>query len=396
MKKRRNIIAYLLIMLILSIIALSVFFLKPTGFAVKELEKQVQFYFYDELTNCSLNGYLFIGEVLIGRTDNGSFNLTLENYEKNFQNPDLNISIFGKLGECFNEPDLFFDKSWKSFEIDGHYFEGDSLFVFKAEINIHNPVKKEFLGFIQPNDMNIGLNTIIERGDVLADLSELNKYLNTEVAYKKDWEFGKENYWQTPEETLKIKTGDCEDFSAALLSLFLAYDPALKCYNIVFSTHVTTFCNIADYYAYYDQQEKEIEKQIKEKDDAINAKAEISDLNKEYSEYYGIDSTETRAYYAFNNMEYFEFKRNEDFIDWQYSLLNKNIKTDILRNLDYQFKNPGINPLEINPEETGQLATQKMTQTNSKSFPYWAIGLLIIVIAVIILVVILIIMKKKS
>ena len=73
-------------------------------------------------------------------------------------------------------------------------------------------------------------------------------------------ESNNEDIWQTPEETLSIKQGDCEDYSTSLLSLFLAYNPALNCYNVVLSSHVTTFCKINDYYIYYDQRRTELKK----------------------------------------------------------------------------------------------------------------------------------------
>ena len=98
MKKRARILLPLSIIIILILIPF--ISLKFTGFLVQEPQKQVQFYFYDELTNCPLNGYIFSNNKPIGKSENGFFNLTYNNYVTNFQD-NKDISIFGKLGNCF-------------------------------------------------------------------------------------------------------------------------------------------------------------------------------------------------------------------------------------------------------------------------------------------------------
>jgi hypothetical protein len=256
---------------------------------------------------------------LIGKTNNGFFDLTYTNYKENF-NLEENISLFGRLGNCFNE-ELFFDKYWKAFEIKEYYFSGESVFNFKTKITPHNPIKRELIGFIQPEKVNSELNSISIKGSTLDDLSEINKYLNNKINYVKDWDFHKEtNYWQTPLETLELEKGDCEEFSTTLLSLFLSYNSSLNCYNIVFSSHVTTFCYIQDHYIYYDQKKTELKRQIKNKADPEQTKTKLTELENDYFKSYGIEDDETRPYYAFNNNQFIEFENNEEFIDWQYNL----------------------------------------------------------------------------
>jgi len=393
MKKKRKItISVLWIMLIVVMLSLAFTLLKLTGCITKVPARQVVFYFYDENTNCSLDGYVFSGNKTIGKAQDGYFNLTLENYQENF-NSQENISLFGKLGSCFQENSEFlFDKYWQAFEIEEYYFKGDSLFKFKTFINLHNPARRELMGFIQPEKTYSELTNVELTENNLEDLSKINNYLNSKINYTKDWNFNKaENYWQTPSETLERAQGDCEDYNAALLSLFLAYNSSLNCYNLIFSSHVTTFCKIEEYYIYYDQGKTELKKQISNKN--AEAKAQLNELRQEYFEYYGINDSETRAYYAFNDNSFIEFISENGLTDWQHSLEKKQEKS-IFERLEAHLSN--IN--ETQTEEM-ELRTEKPTievktlkgffQENSK------ILILLVAIAVILIVVLIRLRKKQ-
>lgn len=301
-----------------------------TIYVIKEQKNQVQFYFYDEETNCSLNGYVFSGSKLIGETHGGFFNLTYENYVDNFDTKE-NISLFGVLGSCFNNY-LFFDKYWKAFEIDNRYFSGGSVFNFKTKINYNTPTRRELIGFVQPYKVKSELENInIKRKDVLKDLSEINNYLNKKTEYVKDWNFtNKTNYWQTPTETMELGRGDCEDFSTTLLSLFMAYNDSLNCHNVIFSSHVTTFCKISNYYIYYDQGRTELRKEV-ESEDFASTIEKLKELKKEYFEHYGLNESNTSAHYAFNNEQFVEFESEDSFINWQYNV--RKTKSDPLQKL---------------------------------------------------------------
>lgn len=52
---------------------------------------------------------------------------------------------------------------------------------------------------------------------------DIRDWVATNIAYKSDDERWRKDYWQTPEETLSYRTGDCEDFSILLCSLLRAY-----------------------------------------------------------------------------------------------------------------------------------------------------------------------------
>lgn len=355
---------FITIIIIFIIILIPLISLKFIGYLIKEQERQVQFYFYDEFTNCSLEGYVFSGEKLIGKSINGYFNLTYENHKDNFQNKK-EISLFGKLRNCFNEnSDLFFDKYWESFEIQNYYFSGDSVFNFKTTISPHNPTKRELIGFVNPSKVKSELSKVNLKGDILDDLSEINQYLNNKIIYVKDWDFNREtNYWQTPSETLEVKQGDCEDYSTALLSLFLAYNSSLNCYNLVFSSHVTTFCHVNNYYIYYDQEKTELKKQIN-KINTEETKSQLEKLKQDYFEHYGIIANESKAHYAFNDNQYIEFGNEDDFINWQYNLESQKLEKDVFQEFEKQAteiqeKYPATSEAELATQQP--LATEKPT-----------------------------------
>jgi predicted transglutaminase-like cysteine proteinase len=52
---------------------------------------------------------------------------------------------------------------------------------------------------------------------------DIRDWVAANIDYKSDEEQWGEDYWQTPEETLRLRTGDCEDFSILLCSLLRAY-----------------------------------------------------------------------------------------------------------------------------------------------------------------------------
>jgi len=309
--------------------------------------KQVQLYFFDE-NNCSLNGYLFVDSELSGKTENGIFNLSYDDYRDKFDS-DEEINLFGKLGNCSTE-NLFFDKYWKLSEIQEHYFLGDSTFKFKTFISPHNPSKKEVIGFIQPASVRSELKNIKFNGNALEDLSKINEYLSDKINYTEDWDFNKEeNYWQTSQETLKIGQGDCEDYSTLLLSLFLAYNSSLQCYNVIFSSHVTTMCHIGEYYIYYDQEKTALKKEIRYGN--IETKQRLRSLKEEYFEHYGINESD-KVHYAFNEYRFIEFENDEEFITWQAIISNKKPSIGLFTQLENELA--GINITESYVEEPVQ------------------------------------------
>jgi transglutaminase-like putative cysteine protease len=113
------------------------------------------------------------------------------------------------------------------------------------EVTIINPRKisrSPFLGqadqvkqYVTPNDPVVKefLQNILQREAVaFNDFERLRDWVSSHISYKFDKDVhGVSDYWQYPEETLKLRTGDCEDFAIVLCSLLRAYGvPANQVY----------------------------------------------------------------------------------------------------------------------------------------------------------------------
>ena len=88
--------------------------------------------------------------------------------------------------------------------------------------------QSEFTSYVMPEcqAVNETLETIL--GDPPYTISQLGfddirSWVADNIAYKSDKEQWGRDYWQTPEETLLHRAGDCEDFSILLCSLLRAY-----------------------------------------------------------------------------------------------------------------------------------------------------------------------------
>ena len=88
--------------------------------------------------------------------------------------------------------------------------------------------ESEFKSFITPKctSLNEALQDIL--GDPPYELSQvgfddIRDWVATNIEYMSDEERWGKDYWQTAEETLTYRTGDCEDFSILLCSLLRTY-----------------------------------------------------------------------------------------------------------------------------------------------------------------------------
>jgi hypothetical protein len=88
--------------------------------------------------------------------------------------------------------------------------------------------ESEFKSYITPECQSVkeALRDIL--GDPPYELSQvgfddIRDWVAINIDYKSDEERWRKDYWQTPEETLSYRTGDCEDFSILLCSLLRAY-----------------------------------------------------------------------------------------------------------------------------------------------------------------------------
>jgi len=80
--------------------------------------------------------------------------------------------------------------------------------------------------FITPEDQNVVelKNKILKDKPVLTvNWMALRDWVGSNIKYRSDSEIhGERDYWQFPNETIQLRTGDCEDFSVLLCSLLRA------------------------------------------------------------------------------------------------------------------------------------------------------------------------------
>jgi len=117
---------------------------------------------------------------------------------------------------------------------------------------------KSFSWFVQPFEPSVQLlvQRIIanQNSAFWENLEALYDYVATYINYKSDEEvWNKPDYWQTPAESLRLKTGDCEDQAILLCSLLLAWKPDLPASCITIFGETTGFGHCAVIIAFGDQ-----------------------------------------------------------------------------------------------------------------------------------------------
>jgi hypothetical protein len=93
--------------------------------------------------------------------------------------------------------------------------------------------ESEFKSYITPECQSVkeALQDILgdpPYGFSQVSFDDIRDWVADNIKYKPDEERWGEDYWQTPEETLSYRTGDCEDFSILLCSLLRAYGIAAE------------------------------------------------------------------------------------------------------------------------------------------------------------------------
>jgi predicted transglutaminase-like cysteine proteinase len=88
--------------------------------------------------------------------------------------------------------------------------------------------ESEFKSYITPECPSVKEALCAILGDPPYELSQvgfddIRDWVATNIDYMSDGQHWREDYWQTPEETLSYRTGDCEDFSILLCSLLRTY-----------------------------------------------------------------------------------------------------------------------------------------------------------------------------
>jgi len=277
--------------------------------------------FYDNNTNCSLNGGVYLGDNLMGYSKNGSFILFYPNYENLSYYGEI-LSISGLTDSCFGtNENLPLMGVWTTPNLK-YYFDNNKSPNFVAELTPRSPqYYGEMMGFVRPYEVGTELDKIYLPSDIKRDrIEKIVDYVGGKIRYYSDYTLFKQvEYWQTPLETLQRNEGDCEDWATAILSLILEDDPNAKCYNIILQTHVNIFCYSDGIAGFYDQDKIKSRTSLIQ-DNEEEDKVRIRAMLYQYFRVYGISPNEQGIYAAFNDKEIEIFENNEEFVDWVYNL----------------------------------------------------------------------------
>jgi len=341
MKNKSKIIGLFLGIAVILIVSFAVYFVlssdtEVTGSAIDNPDAQaenvqaevraIKLIFYDKENNCSLNGKLYVDDVLLGETESGAFVLNESEYNERFtQNSSL--YIFGRTDYCFkSDANLPFSGNWNVYDLQS-YFESNADMNFELDVNPRWPTSfLEMQDFIRPEEAENYFNTKIEKyleNDTWADLDRIADF---GMRYRSDsLMFNTSEYWQTAAETLQRGHGDCEDWAVATLSLMRAYDSSAKCYVIVWDTHMSILCYNGKSFAIYDQDETKFATSLDVRSDEEIVRQEneaaIRRMRNNYFDLYGIKPNERRMYAIMNEEEIIVFKDDEDFVDWAVGLV---------------------------------------------------------------------------
>lgn len=275
----------------------------------------INLYFYDKNTKCKLNGEIYVDNILAGKTERAFFSLTEEQYGK-YVNKTL--CIFGNLDGCFKEySNWVYENCFiLNLSVTREKFERNSIFPFQADIEPRQPYKRAMMQFINPQQVSGYFGEIQPVFSTLKDIRKIIKFVKTNMEYVDDRVFGQKEYWLMPKETLQLKKGDCEDWGAASLSLIRAYDNKLKCYALVLPTHMSIFCYLENSFYIFDMNLEETKSVVAGNWNMIEEREKLRTSLQKYFDSYGIDESARKIIYAFNDVEFYEFKDNEDFINW--------------------------------------------------------------------------------
>jgi predicted transglutaminase-like cysteine proteinase len=140
--------------------------------------------------------------------------------------------------------------------------EAFSYVAAKPQVNVFN----NETAFIQPKSVAELATSLVEPDKTTYEnLMILYHFVRDNIKYADDGEmWGIMDYWQTPTETLRLGTGDCEDQAILLLSLIKAYNASLDgwlfCVSnrqvghvalvVNFGGNITILDTVMDYYTY--------------------------------------------------------------------------------------------------------------------------------------------------
>lgn len=290
--------------------------------------KKIKFIFYDNKTDCKLNGEIYVDDVLLGETKEGVFVLTENEYKQKFKT-NSSLYIFGRTDYCFGtDANLPFADYWTIHDLQysfDHYEDLD----FEMNLDPRSPKYYiEMQDFIRPEETESYLEDSLRKYFKNNTWEDLDKIANFAIRYRGDsLLFNKAEYWQTPAESLKKGHGDCEDWAVTTLSLMRAYNNSIDCYNILWPTHISIFCYEKNRFVIYDQDKTKFSTALETENTGDSAviqenKIAIRKMRNNYFDWYGLSPNERRMYALFNEKELITFEKDEDFVNWAIQLIN--------------------------------------------------------------------------
>lgn len=292
--------------------------------------KTMNFLFYDNKTNCKLNGKVYVDDFFIGDTQEGAFLLTEKEYNQKFK-INSTIHIFGRTDFCFEkDANLPFAGYWSIHDLK-YFFDNNETLEFDMDLDPRWPkYYVEIQDFVRPEETRSYLEDNLKKyfkNNTWEDLDVIANYMR--ISYISDQNrFKKSEYWQTPAEVLRIKMGDCEDWAITTLSLMREYNNSVNCYNILWPTHLSILCYKNNHFAIYDQGRTKFStaleiKNINDSGVMQDNKIAIRKMRNDYFDWYGLNPNERRMYALFNENELITFEKDEDFVNWAINLIEE-------------------------------------------------------------------------
>ena len=277
--------------------------------------------FLESSSICPMDGNVTMNGVAIGSSASGVLRMQLSKLPV-YDNGQNEICIRASLN-CAEWNGWKTVRCW-TFSLSRHKISQESD--FKATINIHEPANGgEMTNFVSPQMVSSFISHQRDIGffsnDTYGDVEKLWSYARSHFSYRYDSDTAGLDYWKLPNETLVQEWGDCEDFSNLFVSLARAYNSSLECYSILLPDHLGTFCKIpmwnSDSYGFYDNLAVPV------RTFSASGESASSKINQAIASYfyeYGLDENNHIILTAFNDKGYFNFKSNDEFVEWAIGL----------------------------------------------------------------------------
>lgn len=278
-------------------------------------KKEVYFTFIDEEYGCELDGEFLFNDNRVGPIKDSNFTFTVEQF-KAYRADEDRFCVNGVFSNCDYDGWRIDTNCW-TIILNESSFDGSS-----GKLGIRflprNPYNFAMTNFVRPDDVKWYLDTIGFEGglsDIEDDIDRIHRRMSSKSYIYDVVTFGKD-HWRLPNETLGTLQVDCEDWSTTFLSLLKAYEPSLKCYNMLAPGHLTTVCKIKDKYYIFDQKEIKISTVISPGDSLYDRKRSARSWLNSYFRDYGFKAKYKSILAVFDEKDYIAFNDTNEFIEW--------------------------------------------------------------------------------